>query len=106
MPMPAAIASRGLIEVDGLAVDNDLPVVRAINPRQDLAERALAGPVLAAERVARASRDIEADILQRLDAGEALADAPELDEGSACQAADFMQLQVFSVTSVNPQSLS
>ncbi len=51
------------------------PVVRRVNAREDLAERALARAVLAAERVARARGDLEADVVQRDDAGKALRDA-------------------------------
>ena len=46
---------------------------------QHLAERALAGAVLAAERVARAGRDLDGDVLERDGAGETLRDVAELD---------------------------
>jgi ferredoxin-NADP reductase len=57
-----------------------------VNPCDDLAERALPRPVLAAQRVARPSGDLERDVAERLRAGKPLADLVELDRLQALAA--------------------
>ena len=77
MPMPAASASLGLANRAGLPSTINLAFVGRVDARQNFAERALAGAVLAAERVTGTSRDVEAHVPQRLHAGKAFADALE-----------------------------
>ena len=61
------------VEVHGLAVELDLPLVRAVEAREDVRERRLAGAVLSEQRVHLADAGLEVDVLVRDDAGEALA---------------------------------
>ena len=82
MPMPAAIASLGFVNRTGLSIDDQFAFVGRVDAGQNLPERAFARAVLAAERVARATRHIKAHVPQRLHAGKAFADSLELDEGS------------------------
>ena len=77
--MPAWRAACGTAELHGAPLDEDLPPVGPVNAREDLPERALAGAVLAAQRVAGAGGDREADVLERQHAGKALADVLEGD---------------------------
>ncbi len=105
----ARIARAG--EAHGSAVEQDLPLVRHVEAGQDLPERALARPVLAAEGMARSARDREGDLAQRDHAREALGDAIELDDGRAAHrlrghfgAAPICRY--LSGTSVKPQALS
>src|SRR3990170_8620403 len=69
------------VDMHRLAVDLDRALVRPVDPGDDLDERGLARPVLAHERVDLAGPDREMDVLERLDAGELLADALELEQG-------------------------
>ena len=73
-------------EADGLPVEPDTAGIGRVNARENPAERALAGAVLAAERVAAARSDLDADIIERHHAGKALGDALEADGGNGCQA--------------------
>ncbi len=68
-----------LRETNGRAVNEQRALVRLDDTRQHLAERALAGAVLAAERVARTGRDLNSDVLERDRAGETFRDVPEFD---------------------------
>src|SRR5207244_239588 len=73
----------GTPEPRGLAVNDQFAFVGRVDTRQDFAERALPGAILAAERVTGALCNVEAHVPQRLHAGEALADPSKLDDGSA-----------------------
>jgi hypothetical protein len=74
-PRVERVARR--VEADRLAVQADLAVVRAVQPREDVRERALAGAVLAEQRVHLARRGLEVDAVVRDDAREALRDATQ-----------------------------
>ena len=65
--------ARG-VEVHQPAVEEDLALVGPVEPRQDVRERALAGAVLAEERVHLARGGVEVDVLVRDHAGKALGD--------------------------------
>ena len=64
-------------------VDEYVPCIRPIDAGENFSERALAGAVFAAERVARAGGDAERHVVERLHAGESLGDSLEPDGGSA-----------------------
>ena len=112
MPMPAASASRGPPKRDRLRRSTrELARVGRVDARQDLAERALARAVLAAQRVARSGGDVEADVLSATHAREALADVPEADERTvqrddSASACSLAASGTSSGTSVKPQSCS
>ena len=74
--MPAASASRGVAKRAGLPVDHELALVAAVrvDAAEHLDQRGLAGAVLAAQRVDLAGAQVEADVLERDDAAEALDD--------------------------------
>ena len=61
----------------GLAVEQDLALVEAVDPGQQLDQRRLAGAVLAQQRQDRAGADVEVDPVDRQRAAEALGDAGE-----------------------------
>ncbi len=63
--MPASSASRGERNATGSPSTSELAVVRLDGAADDLAERRLAGAVLADERVDLAGRDRDADIVER-----------------------------------------
>ena len=65
----------GVAKADGAADDAHLAAVGPMDPRQELAQRALACPVLTDQPVARAGRDVEADAVESDAAGEAFGDA-------------------------------
>ena len=69
-------------QLHGLAVQLERPLVRAVEARDDVRERALARAVLAEQRVHLAGVDLEIDAGVRDDAGEALRDAPQRHRGS------------------------
>src|SRR6185436_6439306 len=94
------------VEVHFDAVDEQTPTIRLMDPRDDLAERALPRPVLAAEGMTGAGGDLERDVGERLGAGEALADAVESDRrlGHCFGAAG--SARYLGSTSVNPHSFS
>ena len=71
-------------ESDGLATDDDAALVGRVNARQQLAERALPGAVLAAERVAGSRGYLEGDAIESDHAGKTLGDAVEPDRGHRC----------------------
>ena len=54
---------------DRLAVDQDLALVRPVHAGEDLDQRRFAGAVVADEPERLAALDVEADALQRMDAG-------------------------------------
>ena len=61
--MPAAIASRGEPKATGSAVEQDLAGVGPVQPGQDVHQRALAGAVLAEQRVDLARAHVEVDVV-------------------------------------------
>ena len=69
------------VEVHPAAVDEDLAVVRPVEAREDVRERALARAVLAEQRVHLAGGGLEVDALVRDDAREALRDPAHRDGG-------------------------
>ena len=73
-PDPRVERVAGRRELDRLAVEQDLALVRPVEAGEDVRERALAGAVLAEQRVHLADRDLEVDAVVRDDAGEALRD--------------------------------
>ena len=77
---PARHGPGGGSEGDRLAVQEDAAAVRGDDPAQDPDERALAGPVLAAEGVDLAPLQREVDPRERLHAGVGLADTLHLEE--------------------------
>ncbi len=64
----------GRANLDRIAVDRDLPLVRRVDPLQDLHQGRLAGAVAADEGVHLALAQVEVDPVQDADAGETLAD--------------------------------
>lgn len=69
------------VQVDDPTVDADGPLVRALDAVEDLHQRRLAGAVLTDDRVDRATRDREPDVLVGDDSGEPLGDPFELNGG-------------------------
>ena len=61
MLMPRAMASAGPVIVDGLAVEQDLALVRRRQPVEDVHQRRLAGAVLAEQGMDLAGPDVEVD---------------------------------------------
>ena len=57
------------IEVDRAAVEEDLALVRPVEPGEDVRERALPRPVLSQQRVNLAGRRLELDAVVRQDPG-------------------------------------
>ena len=70
--------ARG-VEMHELAVELDLPLVRAVEAREDVRERRLAGAVLSEQRVHLAGAGLERHIVVRDDAREPLADSDHAD---------------------------
>ena len=75
-----ALGVVGRREGDRLAEELDLARVGAVRAGQDLEQRRLAGAVLAEQGVDLGRPDFEMDVLERLHAGEALADAGHLED--------------------------
>src|SRR5207245_794615 len=75
----------GRVEVHLLAMHEHATGVRAVNAREDLAERALPRAVLPAQRVTGALGNVQRHSVERLDADEALADLLEAN-GAHCGA--------------------
>ena len=73
--MPAAQASRGLLQASGLPETRISPSSGVIDAGEDLDQRRLAGAVLADQRRHFARPQRETDIVQRAHAGKALGDA-------------------------------
>ena len=67
------------VELDRLSEERDVPLVRAIQPGEDVGQRRLAGAVLAQERVHLAGCRLEVHVLVRNDRGEPLRDSPQRD---------------------------
>ena len=82
---PCSSASRGERNETSLAVEEHPPAVGAVDARDDLPERRLAGAVLADERVDRAAPDGERHARERLDAAEVLGDVLELEVRTFCR---------------------
>jgi hypothetical protein len=61
-------------EANGAARELNRAIVRLLDPRENLSQRALAGAVLAADGVARPGFHFEADAVERGDAGKSLGD--------------------------------
>ena len=78
---PDAVGRRlgGMAQDDRVAVVHDPATVRLVHAGEDLHQRRLAGSVLADQAHDLARPDGEAHRLQRVDAGEALVDALELE---------------------------
>src|SRR5580693_10100996 len=57
------------------------PMVRLVDPGRDVDEGALAGPVLADQRVDLAAAEPEVSLVKRDDSAEHLADGPDLEDG-------------------------
>ena len=68
-------------ERDRRPVEEDLARIRPVEPRQDVHQRALAGPVLAEQRVDLARAQVEINLVVGDDAGERLDDAAHLERG-------------------------
>ena len=66
-----------------LAMQLERALVRPVQTRDDVGQRALAGAVLAQQRVHLAGVDLEVDVGVRDHAGEALRDAPQRHRGHA-----------------------
>jgi hypothetical protein len=67
-------------QVDGNAFDKDLPVVRLVDAGKELDQRRLARSVLPYQDMDLSRVEIEADVIERDDSGEALGDVGELQE--------------------------
>ena len=80
-PDPLLDRVAGRVHHDRLAADPDLPLVRRVEPVEDVHQRRLAGAVLAEQRVHLAAPQVEVDRVVRDDAGEALGDAAHLEDG-------------------------
>ena len=78
--MPATWAWRVLVKSTGLAVEDDLALVALVDPGQDLHEGGFARAVLAHQGVDLAGVDVEVDVGEREDAGEAHGDAAHLED--------------------------
>ena len=81
IPTPASIAALRRAEPDRLALDQDLALVRVVQPVEDVHQRRLAGAVLAEQRVHLAFAEVEADVVVRDDARKALRDVAHLEDG-------------------------
>ena len=81
MLIPRSMASDGLVDRDGLAVEQDLALVRLGEPVEDVHQGRLAGPVLAEQRVDLARRDVQVDVVVGDHARIALRDATHLERG-------------------------
>ena len=69
-------------DVDLLALEEDLAGIRAVNARDRLDQRRLAGAVVADERRHLAAVHVEVDVGECLDRAEGLRDVAELEEWS------------------------
>ena len=79
MPMPAAMASRGLRKVRGHAVDEDLALVRLQQAVELVHQGGLAGAVLAEQGVDLAGLDGQVDVVVGHQVAEALGDAAQFE---------------------------
>ena len=78
MLMPRAMASVGPGDAHLVAVQQDLALVRACEPVEDVHERGLAGPVLAEQGVDLARAHVQVDVVVGDHTRVALGDAPHL----------------------------
>jgi hypothetical protein len=76
---PGVERVAGRVELDRLAEERDLPLVRAVQAGEDVRQRRLAGAVLAQQCVNLAGRGLEVDLLVRDNRREPLRDAPQRD---------------------------
>src|SRR3954454_22349920 len=72
---------QGRAQLDGLAVEQDLALVRPVDAGQELDAGALAGPVLAEQRQHLAGPQLERDVVQGAGAAERLAGTPQARDG-------------------------
>ena len=82
MPMPGVERVARRVEVHRPAVEEDLALVRPVEAGEDVRERALAGAVLAEQRVHLARSGLEVDAVVRDHAGKALRDPAHRHGGS------------------------
>ena len=71
--MPTSRASRGLVEADRPAVEDDLALARRMEAGEDLHQRRLAGAVVADHAQHLALGEMEVDVIERGDRAEELA---------------------------------
>src|SRR5438445_5300959 len=71
--------ARG-VDVDGMALPGDLAVVYLVDARDALGEHRLAGAVVPAQGGHLAGRDVQVDVVQRLDRTEMLVQLPNLQQ--------------------------
>ena len=91
MPIPRSIASFGEWIAHGLALDEDLALVRVVEAVEDAHQRRLARAVLAEQRVDLAGAQVEVDVVVREHARELLRDPAQLeDDGAVAHARDSM----------------
>ena len=81
--MPRSWAALGLMDDDRLAFPVDLPRVARVRAREDLHQGRLAGAVLPDQGVHLTLAHLQVDVVQRAHAGEALADAFQLEQDLA-----------------------
>src|SRR5690606_24591209 len=72
----------GALEAHGLTVDDDVALVRVVEPVQDVHQAGLARAVLAHQREQLARADVEGHVVQRRDAAKPLVDVPKGDQGA------------------------
>ena len=70
-PDPVLDRVGGRVQDDRLALEEDLALVRPVEPVDDVHQRRLAGAVLAEQGVHLAAAELEVDAVVRDDAGEA-----------------------------------
>src|SRR5450759_299442 len=77
---PQGLGGVGARDLFLAPADTDRAGIAPVDPREDLHERGLARAVLAYQRMDLPGQEVEARILERVDAREALADAGHLDQ--------------------------
>src|SRR5690606_33417814 len=80
---PCLVCLARAREADLASVEEDPSCVGALDPREDLTQRALPRAVLAADCMAGARGDLERHVIERYDTGEASGDSLEAD-GRRC----------------------
>ena len=83
MPSPRSCAARGLSKASLPVADDDLALVGPVIAHDALDQRALAGAVLAEQRVQAAGPDPHRDLVERDEVAETLGHADGLDAESA-----------------------
>ena len=81
-----SVGVGGAFDAGLLAGDEDLPGVGLIDAAQNLHQRGFAGAVLADEAHDLSGPDLDRDVLERVDAGEALVDSDHRDRRVAARA--------------------